>query len=177
MPIVAVRGQNTALLPQDFITSALAIAQAGPGTVFLTQLTPGYTLGPKKRQEVGSQAEPPFRQLPIEIPIETGDTVNVSIVERTAGVDPKVGRRNYVLNVRAGALMGGLPAGTLLHQEEIFFDQELTSRAGTGGGTTVFGSVSSPIFTPVAQQPGVLFQQGSQRQQDLTVLGFFAATV
>ena len=166
MPTVVVRPESGA--PLADITVAAPLAQAGPGILFIRQATPGYILGLKKRQEVGSQAEPPLRQFPIEIPIPDGVTIFVSLTEVTAGIDPKVGNRTFKLRAQITNA-----AGALVHEEELHWDNELTSTAGTGGGTTVFGSTGSPYFTPIAQQPGVLFQKGSQQQPNPALKAFF----
>lgn len=171
---------GTPIVPIDVATPQ---AFAGPGTVFLNRFTPGYILGGrgKKQQQVGSLAEDPLLQAPIEVPIPLGTTVSVAVVEMTdvapftaPGVlssgdqDPKVGRRRYALEVHAG----GLPAtGALLHQEEFFFDDTLST-------TTFTGSFASGVFTPYsAFAPGDQFQKGSVRQPALIVQGFFVLGV
>jgi len=154
------------------ITAAVPLSQAGGatgGTLFLTELSPGYFLGRKKRSQVGSQTEPPLPELPIEVKISTGVTYFVSIAEVTTGIDPKVGLRTYLLKVQLTDVNG-----RLLHQEEITFDGELSSTAFVSD-PQFGGAVGPTIYTPKATKPGYPFQTGSDKQPDLAVKGFFSA--
>ena len=140
----------------------------GVGTVVIDQLNPGYILGSKKRQEVGSQAEPAFRQLPIELHTTgVAGNVTLTLVEDTDNIDPKTGLRRFFLNITKTS------NGLLIQQEVITFDPELSTTTFTGGtGGASFGPT---IFTPAAHSAGDLFQFGSRKQPDLAVSGFFAA--
>lgn len=161
------------------IDTATPLVQAGAGTVFLNRFTPGYVLGGrgKKQQQVGAFAEDPLRQAPIEVPIAAGETVTIAIVEKTATdpQDPKVGRRHYALNVHLGALV----TDPLIHQEEFFFDDTLSTTTFSGSSILGAGAISgTTVFTPYnAFAPGDQFQKGSVRQPALTVRGFFVAGV
>lgn len=153
------------------ITASVPLSQAGPGTLFITELSPGYVLGRKKRSQVGSQTEPPLPELPIEVPIPAATTYFVSIAEVTTGIDPKVGLRTYLLKVQVTDA-----TGRLLHQEEITFDGELSS--STFVSDPQFGGAVGPtIYTPKATKPGFPFQNGSDKQPDLSAKGFFVAGV
>lgn len=167
---------GTAIVP---ITVTTPLTQAGAFTVFLDRFTPGYVLGGrgKKQQQVGALAEDPLRQAPIEIPIPAGTTVTIALVEKTATdpQDPKVGRRHYALNVHTGADQ----TGVLLHQEEFFFDDTLSTTTFSGSSIVGAGSISgATVFTPYsAFAPGDQFQKGSVRQPALIVQGFAVAGV
>jgi hypothetical protein len=152
------------------VTVAAPLTQAGGangGTLYLATLSPGYVLGRKKRSQVGAQTEPPLPELPVVVPIPAGATYFVSIAEVTTGIDPKVGLRTYLLKVQITDVNG-----RLLHQEEITFDGELSS--STFVSDPQFGGAVGPtIYTPSATKPGYPFQNGSDKQPDLAVRGFF----
>ena len=171
-PVVQV---GAAIVP---ITVAVPLlATVGAGTLVLNRFTPGYIIGGrgKKQQQVGAMAEDPLLTGPIEIPIPAGTTVSVGLVEKTATdpQDPKVGRRHYALNVHNGATL----AGDLLHQEEFFFDDTLSTTTFSGSSIVGAGSISgATVFTPYSGfAPGDQFQKGSVRQPALIVQGFFVA--
>lgn len=175
MPHPVVR-TGAAITPID---AATPLVQAGAGTVFLDRFTPGYVLGGrgKKQQQVGALAEDPLRQAPIEVPVAAGETVTIALVEKTATdpQDPKVGRRHYALNVHLGALV----TDRVIHQEEFFFDETLSTTTFSGSSIVGAGSISgATVFTPYsAFAPGDQFQKGSTRQPALIVQGFFVAGV
>lgn len=178
MPIIQVKplvdGVNVVNVSVD--TATPFDTPAGAGVTSITDLTPGYVLDGKKHQQTGAQAEPAFKQLPIQIhqPLAGGQRVRVKLTEITATdpQDPKVGRRHYL--IQFFDFTGGVQ-GNLLHQEEAFFDQELSTTTFSGSSILGAGAISgTTVFTPYSGfAPGDQFQKGSIQQPALVAKGFF----